>query len=684
MAYDKRQAAIMFTDIQGYTKLMQQSEDLGVQVRARHREIFEPNTQNHHGRIIQYYGDGTLSIFDSCVDAVECAFQMQRLFQKDPVIPVRIGIHFGEILLTEDDIIGDSVNIASRFESLGIPGSILYSEEVYEAIRREGSLASKSLGAFKFKNDSKRRKVFALALPGVVVPKRKQLRGKLEDKNPQRRIALALLPLLLVLGGLVTLFQLGILDVKQPVDRLAVMPFESRDEDQSKAYIIDGMHEDLILRLSEAGLNVTPYTVMKKYAGTKRPVGEIAAELGVDALVEGSVSSSGDDWKIRVQLISGSDEEYLMKPFETTGALRNVQFLYRNVVRKLASAIELAFTPEAEAQLDAARAVSPEAYDFFLRARFHLNRGTSEDLEMAVDFYQQSLALDSLFGPTYSGLVETYLLQGFGGMDSREAHRQFLKYVHKATELDQNFGNDHHQLAMIKIFSEWDWVGAARELRLGIKQNPDSWELHDSYCQLMWAMGQRKESVAAGRRAVAADPEAHFARCDLAWAYFFDGQFEEAGREIEELYSRFGDECPYHAMLDIQVRLHQTQGQVAVLANLISNVENRLDRFPQDPSTTGSILGYLYVLDGQREKALGVARSMEEQGNIAAPVYLALGDTEKALDDLEKAIDQRNFLLLYIVKSHFWFDTLRDNPRFDELLKRAGLYDTHLPSALID
>ena len=141
----RKLAAIMFTDIQGYTALMQQDEKRAVRVRAKHRQIFNSTTEIHSGRVLQYYGDGTLSIFDSAIAAVECAIEMQLGFQEVPSIPVRIGIHMGDIIYSEEEIIGDSVNVASRIESLAVPGSVLVSDKVYDEIKNQESVSASLL-----------------------------------------------------------------------------------------------------------------------------------------------------------------------------------------------------------------------------------------------------------------------------------------------------------------------------------------------------------------------------------------------------------------------------------------------------------------------------------------------------------------------------------------------------------
>jgi len=181
METTRRLAAIMFTDIVGYTKVMQASEVAAVSIRKRHREVFESVTAKYHGEIINYYGDGTLSIFDSTVNAVKCAAELQKQFLQKPKVPVRIGLHAGDIMVNESDIIGDSVNVASRIESLGVSGSVLLSKKIVEEIKNHDELSVKDLGDYHFKNVKIPMRVYALNVKGIVVPKISQLRGKLEE-----------------------------------------------------------------------------------------------------------------------------------------------------------------------------------------------------------------------------------------------------------------------------------------------------------------------------------------------------------------------------------------------------------------------------------------------------------------------------------------------------------------------
>ena len=180
MSKTRQLTAIMFTDIQGYTAMMQHDEQAATKIRERHREIFNYTTGKYHGNIIQYFGDGTLSTFKSAIDAVQCAMEMQLAFQKAPVVPVRIGIHIGDIVITEEEIIGDSVNVASRIESLAVPGSVFISDKVYDEIKNQSSIETKSLQTFELKNVEKPIEVFAISNKGLIIPNASDVKGKTE------------------------------------------------------------------------------------------------------------------------------------------------------------------------------------------------------------------------------------------------------------------------------------------------------------------------------------------------------------------------------------------------------------------------------------------------------------------------------------------------------------------------
>ncbi len=174
MSSSRQLAAIMFTDIQGYTAIMQQDEEQAIKIRERHRDIFDSTTKKYRGKILQYYGDGTLSIFNSAIDAVKCGIEMQLAYQLDPKIPVRVGIHTGDIIFSEEEIIGDGVNVASRIESLAVAGSVFISDKVYDEIKNQNSIQTQTIGTFELKNVERPVNVLAISNEGLVVPEARE------------------------------------------------------------------------------------------------------------------------------------------------------------------------------------------------------------------------------------------------------------------------------------------------------------------------------------------------------------------------------------------------------------------------------------------------------------------------------------------------------------------------------
>ncbi|MCB0805328.1 MAG: helix-turn-helix domain-containing protein, partial [Bacteroidales bacterium] len=182
-AFTHQLAAIMFTDIEGYTALMQKDEHQAVAFRNRHRKIFNAAIEKYNGKILQYYGDGTLSTFSSAIDAVKCGIEMQLDFLQEPELPVRIGIHSGDIIFTHDDIIGDGVNVASRIESLAVSGSVFISEKVFDEIKNQPGIKTVSMGRFDLKNIDKPIEVYAIAKKGLTVPEKSSISGKTKSQS---------------------------------------------------------------------------------------------------------------------------------------------------------------------------------------------------------------------------------------------------------------------------------------------------------------------------------------------------------------------------------------------------------------------------------------------------------------------------------------------------------------------
>src|SRR5687767_2622505 len=267
-------AAIMFADMAGYTALMQENEQLATRKRLWLKEVLETAAAAHNGKILQYYGDGSLSMFSSAIDGVKCAIEIQKKLREEPKVDLRIGIHSGDINIDDDSIYGDGVNLASRIESLAVPGSIFISEKVCDELKNQHEVKTREIGYFELKNIKEPVRIFAIANPGLVVPGRDELQGK----------------------------------TTAPANRLAVLPFVNMSADPENEYFSDGITEELLNALTKVeGLQVTSRTSAFAFKGKHDDIREIGIKLNVDKILEGSVRRAGNRVRITAQLINTAD-----------------------------------------------------------------------------------------------------------------------------------------------------------------------------------------------------------------------------------------------------------------------------------------------------------------------------------------------------------------------------------------
>jgi TolB-like protein len=274
----RKLAAIMFTDMVGYTALMQEDEKLAKLKRDRHRKVLEEQIKKFNGEILQYYGDGTLSIFNSGVEAVQSAIKIQLELNNEPKVVLRIGLHTGDIVFDEGGIYGDGVNIASRLESLSVPGGILISEKLQDELFNHPDLKTKPLGKFNLKNVKKPVEIYAVSVDGIVVPSANELSSEKAEASKS----------------------------------IAVLPFLNMSADPENEYFSDGITEEILNALVKVeGLQVTSRTSSFSFKGKNIEVKEIAKQLNVNTILEGSVRKSGSRVRITAQLVNTADDYHI-------------------------------------------------------------------------------------------------------------------------------------------------------------------------------------------------------------------------------------------------------------------------------------------------------------------------------------------------------------------------------------
>ena len=404
-ATERRLAAIMFTDIVGYTALMAKSEEQGLRVRQRHREVVRPLVERYHGEWIESPGDQTLSTFPTALDAVNCGLAVDEALGDDAELKLHVGIHLGDLVVQGGEVSGDGVNIASRICALSEGGGLCVSGEVYRSIRNQPEIEATPLGEQKLKNVPEPVAVYAVT--GTASPPRaiSTPRWRRDARTGHRAALIAGVLIVAAVGG--WWLNRGVTDLA-PIRSIAVLPLENISNDPEQDYFAAGMTEALISDLARiASLRVTSRTSVLRYANTEKPIPEIARELGVDAVLEGTVAREGSRLRITTQLIDAASDTHIWA-HRYDRELRGVLALQSEVAREVARQVGLELTPQDEFRLSSAPPVNPAAHDAYMRGRHLFFRNTHDDMLKAVEQYEEALRIDPDFALAYAGLADAY------------------------------------------------------------------------------------------------------------------------------------------------------------------------------------------------------------------------------------------------------------------------------------
>ena len=458
----------------------------------------------------------------------------------------------------------------------------------------------------------------------------------------------------------------------KPIRSLAVLPLENLSGDPEQEYFADGMTEALITELGKiSALRVISRQSVMQFKGTDKSLPEIARELNVDAIVEGAVVREGNRVRVTAQLVQASPERHLWsETYERD--LHSILAVQSEVARKIAREIKIGVTPEEEARLARARTVNPEAYEAFLKGRHHLNKATPREINKAITYFNEAIEKDPDYALAYAGLADCYNYLGFvGGLAPREVYPRAKRAAAKALEIDDSLAEAHASLGYTAMAYDWDWAAAARELQRAVELNPNSAQAHLHYSWYLGLQGRFEEARAAINRARELDPLSLIISANMA-NYFsakrdYDGMLEQTRKTLELE--------PNHSL----GRLFSGQAYLGkgLYDDAIAEFEKAVEVSGRGPGFKGR-LGHAYALAGHKGKALKILDELKELSKKEyvpsfqiALVLVGLEETDQAFAWLEKAYEEREVRLPNIRLASV-FDPLRDDPRFQSLLRRMN------------
>ncbi len=458
------------------------------------------------------------------------------------------------------------------------------------------------------------------------------------------------------------------------IQSVAVLPLENLTGDPAQEYFADGMTDALITELAQIqALRVVSRTSVMQYKGRKPPLKQIARELNVDAVVEGTVRRSGDQVWITAQLIDAATDRHLWaKPYQR--ALHDVPALQNELARDIVREIGIRLRPQEQARLaSSARPVHPEAYEMYLQGRFHYNKRSLAGYQKAIQYFQQASEKDPAYAPAYSGLSDSYRMFGFLGPSApREVMPKAEGAAIKALELDDRLAEAHAALAAVRYRYSWDWSGSEKEFRRALELNPNYAEGRRQYSVFLRTVGRPEEAIAEARRARELDPLSVVMNHALA-------QSLHAARRYDEALAQ------YRKMLEMDPNFVQAHFDLGRLYEETGDFSKGIPEYETAIRLSGPIplyranLGHAYAVSGKRGEARRILAELKtlSKRQYVSPVHMALvsiglGEKEQALEWLEKAYEARSFELIQVKTSPAFYG-LRSHPRFIDLFRRVGL-----------
>jgi TolB-like protein/Tfp pilus assembly protein PilF len=457
------------------------------------------------------------------------------------------------------------------------------------------------------------------------------------------------------------------------IDSVAVLPFSNLSGDEGQEYFSDGMTEALINELGQIGaLRVISRTSVMQFKNTDKALPEIARELDVDAVVEASVLRSGERVRITAQLIRANPEHQMWAESYERDA-RDVLSLHSEVARVIAGEIQVTLTPEEQTRLDNVRPVDPKAYDLYLKGRHHYNKSwtSREQFEKAARYFQQAVEIDPSYARAYDGLADSYIWLGYlGGLSQTEARSRAEPPLRRALEIDPELPDAHETLAGIKHYYDWEWIEAIEAYRRALALAPNLVEARFEYALLLSSLGRFEEAISEAKRAVHLDPLSYPANRALGDVYYHARQYDRA---IEQ----------YQQMIELDLNKAESYWMMAATYAQSGKYEDAVRANSEAMTLMGTPPEKIAALDsacaafgprGFWMWKLGRLEGRYDRKPYSAAQYFAqLGDTNQAFAWLEKAFEQH--APMEILKVDPRLDPLRDDPRFENLLRRMNLLD---------
>ncbi|WP_373520979.1 adenylate/guanylate cyclase domain-containing protein [Aquiflexum sp.] len=660
MTVSRQLSAIMFTDIVGYTAMMGNNEEKAFSLIKMNRDIHLNAIEPHNGRLIKELGDGMLLSFPSVSEAMLAAMNIQQACEKISEINLRIGIHYGEIIFENNDVFGDAVNIASRIQTLGVPGSILFSKSIANEIKNKSGFELTSLGSFDFKHVDEPMEIFALSNPGFAVPKKTEMDGKLKSasgKSTWKKNVWIPIGLLLFLVAAFILFKdqlFGTKGVTLEMRSMAILPFENLQRDSTLYFLTDGIPENLINSLSalETHLKVFSRSATFGLPDSAKTNEHLHKLLNTDLVMRGSLQKSANESFLRCELVDAVSQnqlwgnKYLLDMNDISG-------LENSILADLMRALKI----QSKNEVNENRGVDPAAYAEYLMGR-HLSYGsTPQESEKALEHFREAIRIDPKYALAYAALANEKVVQGqFGTASTKEIIYEARTALEAAKALDPSIPMIYTVTGALNFYYEWEWQDALEAYRKALDLSPADVQVYIRYSTTLAILGRHTESIPLANKAIELDPVSISSLHNLGWCNLLASNFKESheafGKALELhpnwiwgyikkayghallgeydeaimladkaqtlLADGWGSELIQDALAFIYTKCNEKEKADAVIERFLTYASQNTVK---DPSTLSSI----YYLNGNYEKAIEWEwKAVEQNSSNAYTFYIPL------------------------------------------------------------
>ena len=679
MTQTRQLAAIMFTDIVGYTALMGNDEKKAFELLTKNRQIQKPIIEQHNGRWIKELGDGVMASFNTASDAVNAAMKIQEACNAAKNFQLKIGIHLGEVVFENDDVYGDGVNIASRIETLGVGSSVLMSKSIRDQIKNNAEFQITSLGPFEFKNVGEAIEVFAIANPGFVVPKKDAMQGKLKKikDNNQKRIVIFTAAAIVLTGAVFLVRNFFFNKNMSAAPRsLAILPFETLQKDSSLLYLSDGIPENLINRLSSfPDLKVFARSATFKLADSSKSISNLKKLLNTDVVLTGQLQQNDGVYYLSCQLVDAANQNQIWgNKYEMTG--NDISQIEDSIITSLMNPLRITLLDKSKG-IQQNKPVNPQAYAEYLKGRYLSYGSTPEESEKALSHFREAIRIDPKYAAAYAAIANEKIVQSlFSTASQKEIINEARTAIEAAEALDPNLPEIYTSEGALKFYYDWDWKGAVESYKKALELDPGNATTYIRYSATLADVGRYKEALPFADKAVELDPVSISSLHNLGWTNLIASNFQKSA----DAFQKALDLHPtwvwgYIKQAYAYIFLNQYDKALANAAKA-----EKLFKDGWGSELLQVTLVFIYSKCNQKEKADAVvnrffkyasANKIEDPWDLSYIYYLR-GDYYKANEWEEKAIAERSPDAYLLNITIFYDKKYFEGAAHQQILKKMG------------